>query len=76
MKTLLIIATFFIATACNSSYETKAEKTNPFQLTCSNVGSNIVRCENKETICYAGSAGYHDLVMGKAGIQCKFKEDK
>ena len=45
-----------------------------FLLTCSNVGGNLIRCENKEVICYGGhSYASNPNIIGDAGVSCKFK---
>ncbi len=69
---LMILMTFLI-TSCNST-QTK-EKASEYEMTCEKVGSNVLRCENKETICY-GSIGRYSSIMGDTGLACKFKDNQ
>lgn len=59
------IATMMLLTTLISSGEVFAQSIN--KLTCENVGPSILRCFNKEVVCY---------VRNNGGIFCNFKGKK
>jgi len=66
MKTLVLLISMTISISSSAAPKDK--------LTCvivpSNLGNDLVRCENSEVICYKASVAHN------AGMSCKFKEKK
>lgn len=74
MKWLLLSLVFIIS--CSPKKDTVKEVPSEYDMICSRVRGNLIRCENKEVICYGGNGGYLGVVVGEAGVSCKFKEKK
>jgi len=65
----------FFATESDKQTERKREEMfKEYKLLCAKMGSNIIRCENKEVVCYGSNAGYSEIKQGKGGISCQFKK--
>jgi hypothetical protein len=61
---MLLLLLLLLTVGMRCSNEVKARPT--MELSCSNVGSSLYRCENSEVVCYS----YYST-----GLQCKWKGD-
>ena len=76
MKILLSIIFIFSLTACERpTPPSKDAPSSEYAMTCTSLGHRVVRCENKEAVCYGSNAGYgNSVILGKAGVDCQFKK--
>ena len=62
---------------CNKNNQAASSIQNTeYELECHTVSGNMVRCENKEVICYGSNGTFLDQkIVGEGCVSCKFKKD-
>lgn len=65
---------FFEKRAYTKKEKNQQKMREEFEMTCADVSGNMVRCENKEVICYGSNGDFtSNDIIGEAGASCKFK---